>query len=57
MRTCMDGCQPLQPVEVRADGSELAARYVIISGYSLYVDGLAPRVLELAHAVRTSCSP
>lgn len=54
----MDGCQALQPAELLPDGSELSARYVIISGYSLYVSGLVPIAVEQAHTVRllrTAC--
>jgi hypothetical protein len=51
MRTCMEGCQPLQPGELRGDASEFQVAYVVVSGYSLHSNGLADRVLQLTQQV------
>jgi hypothetical protein len=57
MRTCMEWCQALQPTELRGDGEEVAATFVIVSGYSLYVDGLALVAVTQAAEVRCfSCA-
>ena len=52
MRTCMDGCQALQPAELAGDGAEFAAAFVVVSGYSLYTAGLAQAVIKQAAQAR-----
>lgn len=52
MRTCLECCHALQPTELREDGEEVAAPFVIVSAYSLYVDGLAPVAVKQAAEVR-----
>ena len=57
MRTCMDGCHALQPAELQASACELAATFVIVSGYSLYTEGLAQLVVKQATQVRFQIVP
>ena len=58
MRTCLEGCQGLQPEELRAlarsRANALCAQIVVVSGYALYTPGLAEAAVELAAQV---CAP
>lgn len=55
MRTCMEGCQPLRPAELR-NGAVPAAQFALLSGYALYVEGLAENFVAAATAVRVLTS-